>query len=119
MTETMEHTAPVREPIREAADFEKHLAELETLLQQGIQLVRDEKYDEFMELGPAMGAMLQDVTQAQAPITNLSFETIARMKKLHQELGLILAGRQEEMARKLAQMKTGKSVHRAYKNALG
>ncbi|MBN1941982.1 MAG: hypothetical protein JW849_01695 [Phycisphaerae bacterium] len=108
-----------REPIRDAADFEKHLADIEALLQRGIELVRQEKYDEFMELGPAMGEMLNDVTRAEAPITHVAFEAIGRMKKLHHELGLILASQHEEMAKKLAQMKTGKSVHKAYKNALG
>ncbi|MBN1554467.1 MAG: hypothetical protein JXA11_06960 [Phycisphaerae bacterium] len=109
----------VREPIRDAETFEKHLTELEALLREGLALVRDEKYDEFMELGLDMGARLQDVTGAEAPVTHVSFEAIGRIKKLHQELGLLLTSRQEETAKKMAQMKTGKSVHKAYKNALG
>jgi hypothetical protein len=119
MNTSQEQTVPVHEPIRDAADFEQHLAELASLLQRGIELIRNEKYDEFMELGPDMGAMLQDVTRAEAPITHISFDAIGRMKKLHYELGLILAGQREEMVKRMAQMKTGKSVHRAYKNALG
>lgn len=119
MNTTQEQTVPASESIRDAAEFETHLVELEALLQRGIQLARDEKYDEFMEIGSGMGDMLQAVTRTDAHITHVAFETIRRIKKLHHELGLLLASRHEEMAQKLAQVKTGKSVHRAYKNALG
>lgn len=109
--------APVS--IRDSAAFESHLSELETLLQRGIELVRAEKYDEFADIGAGMGDMLHAVTHTDAHITHIAFETIGRIKKLHYELGLILASRHDETAKKLAQIKTGKSVHKAYKNALG
>jgi len=116
MSTTQEQTPPV---IRDAAAFESHLSELETLLKRGIELVRNEKYDEFADIGVGMGDMLYAVTHTDAHITHIAFETIGRIKKLHYELGLILAGQHDETAKKLAQVKTGKSVHRAYKNALG
>jgi hypothetical protein len=119
MNTTRETSADVREPIQDAAKLEEHLAELESILRRGIELVRNEKYDEFMELGASLDEKLQAVTHTEAPITHISFETIGRVKKLHYELGLILAGQREDMTKRMAQIKTGKSVHKAYKNALG
>lgn len=119
MNETPEPIVPVtEEPFRDAADLERHLAGLESLLERGTALVRDERYDEFLELGSAIEAGLGAVARAEAPFTHSAFESIARIQKLHRELGLLLASRHDETSRKLAQMKTGKSVHKAYKKAL-
>lgn len=119
MTDALETTNTPRENIQDAAAFERHVSRLETLLQRGMQLIREEKYDDFLTLGPDMSTMLHAVTHTDAHITHTAFESIARIKKRHHELGLLLTGRHEESSRKLAQIKTGKSVHRAYKNALG
>lgn len=119
MSMTNKTTLPLEdgEGIVEAKDFESHLNELESLMEREIQLAREEEYDEFMALTATMGPMLKKVTRTRAPITNVAFETIARIQKRHRELGLLLTSRSDEMAKRMAQMKTGKSMHRAYKNA--
>lgn len=114
-TEPQPATAPAAaESITDAVQLEEHLEALAETMQKQIDLVGQDDLDTFLELGEHVSEMLRLVTAAAAPITWKSFETIKRIKTLHNQLGLTLNAKSEEMNKDLQKVRSGKNIAKAY-----
>ena len=103
------------EMMQDAAELENVLGKLEKTLTQQVQLLSDEKFDDFINTGEDVAQMLNKVTSAKAPLTWKCFERIRKIHGLHHALGLTLTSKSQAMAEGLKKMRSGKSVLKAYK----
>lgn len=101
--------------ILEAAELENVLGGLEETLVRQMELLTEEKFDDFINTSDDVALMLNRITTAKAPLTWKCFERIKKIHGLHHALGLTLATKSQEMAQGLTKMRSGKNVLKAYK----
>lgn len=102
--------------ITDPTDLEEHLHQLAEAMQSQIELVGRDDFDAFIELGERVSSLLEKVTHTDAHITWKSFETINKIKSLHNQLGLTLNAKSEQMNKELQKVRSGKNIAKAYGN---
>jgi BMFP domain-containing protein YqiC len=112
-TETL---APPSEAITAPADLEEHLQHLAEAMQSQIELIGRDDFDAFIELGEKVSGLLEKITHTDAHITWKSFDTINKIKALHNQLGLTLNAKSEQMNKDLQKVRSGKNIAKAYGN---
>ena len=108
----MENTTDANSPI----DGEKLLTELQTLLARQVRLAKDGKLQEVSSLAARLEALLAEASSA--PSLPRNGEKAEHIRRLYNELCLILTTEKSDLAGKLEKMQRGKNSLQAYHNAL-
>lgn len=96
------------------ADGEKLLTELRTMLEKQVSLARNGKLEEVSSLIARVGDLLAEPSACPSlPRDNEQCECIRR---LYNEVCLILTVQKNEIAERLQKIQTGKNSLRAYRN---
>ncbi len=99
-----------------STDGEILLMELQTLLERQVRLARDGKLREVSSLAAKLETLLSEASSYPSPSQNS--EKAEHIRRLYNELCLILTTEKSDLAGKLKKMQKGKNSLQAYHDAM-
>ncbi len=90
------------------------LARLESLLTRQVQAAGQRDYDSVLNLGQGVDELLERIGSSPPPVLPGWTDTLARIKQLHHQLGLMLTLDRQETAAQLEQCRRGKGALGSY-----
>jgi len=100
-------------------DWAGLLNELESLLVEQLCQAQSGRLDDLAASVQRAGELADRIGAACGPQDGRRGEQIERVRSLHKQLCLTLAGRKQELADKLTKMRRGKSMLRVYRESPG